>query len=535
MGAQTAATGDSAAEKPSKVKLSKADRRRQRILQCFEVEGSVKAVARKLKVSPKTVRKVLQGKPLGRSLIENPKPRESKLDPYKPVLQRLLLEDGLTAVLALEEIRELGYDGGRTIVCDYARELRPSSKRKPTTVVDHTPGAEGQVDWSQYTVELGGEQRVVHAFSVVLPWSRYIFLRFATDEQLDTLLGLHDEAFEDIDRVPPLMTYDNMTTVGRHVGPGKVWINPRFEHYAKHTGFEIRLIDPGNPNQHAPVERHFDYVENNCLRRRRFRFASFGDLQEHARWWCDHVANQRVHGTTRERPADRLVRERPLMNPLPRVRAQAYQRIERKVSRDFCVRVDNNRYSVAPKFVGKKCIVRLYDERLEVVIDGQVVAHHTRRMQPGGRHVLREHEEEFKRSTPSRHLLEQAFLRLGESAQAYHQGLVAERGKGAGYHIQRILRLADRYGSAVVLGAMAQTARYGNYSADAVAHVIAGKPPRTQDRRTGKDGLTLPPDSVRRWLEGMDVEGLDLEHFDRLLDRRDGCPDNDDEGKCGHE
>ena len=37
----------------------------------------------------------------------------------------------------------------------------------------------------QYTVALGGEQRVVHAFSLVLPWSRYIFLRFASDEQLD--------------------------------------------------------------------------------------------------------------------------------------------------------------------------------------------------------------------------------------------------------------------------------------------------------------------------------------------------------------
>lgn len=529
MGAEAGASGDCAAEKPSKVK-TKADRRRKRILESYEKERSIKGVARKLQMSPKTVRKVLRGKPLGRSLTESPKPRESKLDPYKPVLRRLILEDGLTAVLAIEELRELGYDGGRTIVCDYARAVRPSSKRKPTTVVAHTPGAEGQVDWSQYTVELGGEQRVVHAFSLVLPWSSYIFLRFAQDEQLDTLLRLHDEAFEDIDCVPPLMTYDNMTTVGRHVGPGKVWINPRFEHYSKQSGFGIRLIDPGNPNQHAPVERHFDYVENNCLRRRRFRFSSFDDLQQHACWWCDNVANVRRHGTTHERPVDRLARERPLMNPLPRVRAEAYQRIERKVSRDFCVRVDNNRYSVAPKFVGRKCAIRLYDERLEVLIDGQVVAYHTRRMQPGGRHVLAEHEEEFKRHTPSRHLLEQAFLRMGQAAESYHQGLIAERGKGAGYHIQRILRLADRYGSSVVVGAMAQTARYGNYSADAVAHVIAGKPPRRQDCRTGNDGLTLPPDSVRRWLEGMDVEGRDLEHFDRLLDRRDASSSDDDNG-----
>jgi transposase len=304
MGAQAGASGDCATQEPRKVKTTKADRRRKRIVECFEKERSIKGVARKLQISPKTVRKVLRGKPLGRTLIDNPKPRVSKLEPYKSVLHRLIVDDGLTAVLALEELRELGYDGGRTLVCNYAQQLRPSSKRKPTTVVEHTPGAEGQVDWSQYTVELGGEQRVVHAFSLVLPWSRYIFLRFASDEQLDTLLRLHDEAFEDIDRVPPLMTYDNMTTVGRHVGAGKIWINPRFEHYAKHTGFEIRLIDPGNPNQHAPVERHFDYVENNCLRRRRFRFDSFEQLQEHARWWCDHVANVRMHGTTRERPVD---------------------------------------------------------------------------------------------------------------------------------------------------------------------------------------------------------------------------------------
>ena len=43
---------------------------------------------------------------------------------------------------------------------------------------------EGQVDWSPYTVELGGETRVVHGFSCVLPFSSYIFLRFAFDETL---------------------------------------------------------------------------------------------------------------------------------------------------------------------------------------------------------------------------------------------------------------------------------------------------------------------------------------------------------------
>jgi hypothetical protein len=110
----------------------------------------------------------------------------------------------------------------------------------------------------------------------------------------------------------------------------------------------------------------------------------------------------------------------------------------------------------------------------------------------------------------------------------------AQRGRHGrgGYQIsQRILQLADRYGSSVVAGAMAQTARYGNYSAEAVARVIAGKAPRAHSPRTAADGLALAPESVRRCLEAMDVEQRDLGHFDKLLDRWDD--DSNREG--GHE
>jgi transposase len=491
---------------------------RERILKCFAAEGTIKKTAHKLHVGINTVRKVLRGQPLGRAAPANLGPRASKLDPYRAVIQRLVLEDHLTGVLVLEEIRQLGFDGGRSILDDYIRQIGPDKDREPTTEVEHVPGKEGQVDWSPYRVELGGEQTVVHAFSLVLPWSRYMVLDFALDEQLETLLSLHDMAFEDIKAIPHVMTYDNMTTVGRHVGPGEVSINPRFEVYMKDRGFSVKLIAPGKPNQHASVERPFHYVENNCLRRRRFRFDSLDDLRQHGRWWCDNVANVRKHGTTGERPIDRLQRERPLMLPLPSARAEPYETITRTVPRDWCVRVANSRYSVPPRrqYIRRPCKVHLYAERLEILIDGEVVAVHARHAE-AGRHVLPEHEEEFKRSTPSRRLLEQALIRLGNTARDYHQGLVAERGAGAGYHIQRILRMADRYGSSVVSGAMAQAARYGNYSADAVARVIAGRPTQGRGRHAARDGLVLPPESVRRWLEGLDVEQRDLGDFDRVL------------------
>ena len=45
-------------------------------------------------------------------------------------------------------------------------------------------------------------------------------------------------------------------------------------------------------------------------------FASDADLNARALRWLDTVANVRVHGTLKERPADRFEAERPHLKPL---------------------------------------------------------------------------------------------------------------------------------------------------------------------------------------------------------------------------
>ena len=507
------------------------ERRDQQILAVYKECGSIKETRRRLGHSRKTIRRVIQGQgEPKRRLVARPARRPSKLDPYKAVVKRLVLEDQLTAVLVLEEIRELGYDGGYSTVKRYVQQIRPRPKTRVTTVVEHPPGAEGQVDWSPYTLTMGGEKAGVHAFSMVLPFSSWIFLRFALDEKLPTLVGLHDEGFTRLDAVPHRMSYDNMTTVGRHVSKDKVWLNPRFEAYAKACGFDIHLIDQNSPNQHAHVERHFDYVWNNCLRRRRFTFDDLEDLNRHAAWWCDNVANVRTHGTWRERPVDRLVRERPFLKPLPAARVEPHRLLHRTVRSDFCVALDTNGYSVPPRFAGWPAVLRLYTDRFEVIIDGGIVAKHEIRAGRYQRFILPEHEEEFRRCTSSARLLQQALTRLGPIAEDYHQGLKTQRGRGAGYHVKRILTLADRHGSETVAGAMAHAARFGNYSAEAVARVIAGKTLRATT--TPDQDVPMPPDRVLRWLDGMDVESCDLADYDELIDQADPAgphPEEDDD------
>jgi transposase len=504
------------------------DKRRQRILDAYAQSGSIRATRRATGHSIGLIRKVLRGqdRPKPPSSVA---PRPSKLDPFRVVLRRLVVEDGLSAILAIEELRALGFEGGYSIVKQAVRELRPSPARRPTTRIEHKPGAEGQVDWSPYRVLLGGQRAEVHAFSLVLPFSRWMFVRFAMDEQLETLVGLHDQAFSLLGGVPHVMSYDNMTTVGRHIGPNDIWLNPRFEPYAGEYGFGIKLITPYKPNEHASVERPFHYVENNCLKRRRSRFEDLEDLNRHARWWCDEVANVRIHGSTRQRPIDRFRAERSYLLPLPGERPEAFHTLARKVQTDYCVAVDTNRYSVEPRHVGRPATVLLYAERLDILVDGQLVATHARSKGSYERHVLVEHEEAFMRHTPSRRLLEQAFVRLGPGAEAFYQGLRAQRGQGAGHHIKRLLVLADRHGNGAVIAAMNHAARFGAYSADAVTRVLAGAGLARKATATPTGEVPMPPERVRSWLEGLDVEQRDLADYDDLIDGAEAGDDDDDE------
>jgi len=496
-------------------------KRDKRIREVYAEVGSIRGTRRVTGHSIKLIKRVLQGKMAPKRA---PKKRPSKLDPYRPLLQRLILEDGLTAILALEELRAAGFDGGYSIVKAAVARLRPRGKRA-TTVVDHPPGAEGQMDWSPYHVLFGGQRTEVNAFSLVLPFSRWMFVRFCLDQTLPTLLEKHDEAFGKLGAVPHTMSYDNMTTVGRHVGPDEVWINPRFAAYAGEYDFEVKLTRPGRPNDHASVERPMHYIENNCLRRRRFRFVDLEDLNHHAAWWCDNVANVRIHGTTRQRPVDRFRMERSYLKPLPGDRPEPFHTLSRDVQSDYCVAVHTNRYSVSPAYVGEPATIHVFAKRIEILVRGEVVATHALSQERDQRFVLPEHAEQFKKTTPSRRLLEGAFLRLGPDARSFYEGLRAQRGQGAGYHMKRLLNLADRHGTGPVVAAMKHAGSYGAYTADAVARVLAGRTLKRTATPTGE--IPMPPERVRAWLEGLDVEGTDLGDYDELIDEQE--PTDDDE------
>lgn len=476
--------------------------------------ASIRGLARELGLSRNAVRRALRDH--GQSIPATGPRRPSRLDPYRAKVQSLVIDQGLSAVRVLEELRELGYPGGYSILKEYVRTIRPRSRPQPTMRMETAAGELGQMDWSPYALRFeGNEDTVVNAFSLVLAWSRYLFVRFALKTDLATMQRLHLEALEHIGGVPARLNYDNMTTVGQHRGPDEVWLNPQFEEFSRHYGFAIEILPPGHPKLHGKVERPFAYLEGNFLAGR--SFSSLEDLNRKVAVWLE-AANRRIHGTTRERPIDRLAVERPMLRPLPHQRADLARTVERKVQTDFSVVVGTNRYSVPPRLVGLFATVKIYERHLDVIVDNQVVARHPLLATTYGRSLLPEHAEIFRQTSPQRELLKAAFLRLGSVAEGYYEGLRRARGAGAGYHLARILRLAERHGAQTVSGALAHAARFGAFGADAIARLLQGRALRLPPRAAG-DPPVYVPSKVREWLEGEDVEEKDLKEYDALLER----------------
>jgi len=445
--------------------------------------------------------------------------RPSKLDPYKPKINHLVKEKHLSAVRILDEIRELGYSGGYSILKEYIRTIRPEKAKIPRPPIDHPPGYEAQMDWSPHKVIIGGRSQLVHTGAIVLCYSRWLYFAHFTDQTINNVIRLHEMAFKELEAVPERVSYDNMTTVGRHIGPGKVWINPQFKRFADEYGFEVVVLPPGAKERHGKVERPFHYIENNFLAGR--EFADLADINQQADQWRWNKANVRIHGTLKQRPVDRLSREKPYLKPLSiHLSDTVYKAVERKVHIDFCVVIDKTRYSVDPRLIGKTATVRLYRGHLEIWVDGKLDCKHVYTQEE--RSVLPEHEAIYKTMTGQRKLLEDAFLCLGEQAADFYEGLRKTRKAAAGYHLQRILQYADRHGSDVVAGAMAYAAQYNAFSADAVFRIISGK-----KIKSGSLVESKVPDNLREWLKAYAVESQDLNHYDKLIEEGKDEPHTD--------
>jgi transposase len=338
---------------------------------------SVSAISAATGYDRKTVRKYLdtrQAVP-----VYGPRsPRPGKLEPFRDYIEERLSAGAWNAVVLLRELKQRGYGGGYSILKGYLQPKRQAAREGAVRRFETPPGHQAQVDWGELgTVELpDAERQRLYGFVFTLGHSRAMFADVALDQQLSTLLAMHEAAFSALGGVPREVLYDRMKTVATGVDDrGEIKWQPLFLDFARYWGFVPRLCRAYRPQTKGKVESGIKYVRRNFLCGR--TATSVADLREQLLVWNLEVALPRVHGTThrvvREAWQEELSSLQPCAGRLPFPHAPA---VVRRVSRDAYVSYQSNRYPVPWEAAGREVTLRVTGEQLEIRAGGVLLATH---------------------------------------------------------------------------------------------------------------------------------------------------------------
>jgi transposase len=361
----------------------------------------IKELARRYGIDRNTVRRAVRSQ-------EPPRYRRaasaSKLDPFKDEIHELLRQDPrLSGVRVRELIEPLGFAGGKTIVDDYLREVRPLFL-KPRTFqrTVYRPGEVCQFDlWhTSNPVPVGhGQSRQGFVVVAALGYSRagagaLIFSRQAGD----VLWGMA-RCLWSLGAVPELLVWDREGCL--HAGGGRP-----SDSYAAFCG-QLRtgwlFCEPADPQAKGVVERLQGYMETNFEPGR--RFANHLDYQLQLDAWFEK-ANARTHKTLRCRPVDRLAEEHEAMTSLPAQELDLDERLVVRVPADPHVRIDTNDYSLDPAMAGRRVEVRVSQrEIIATCLDtGELAARHERSFAKHRTVTALEHARKLRHREPEREL-----------------------------------------------------------------------------------------------------------------------------------
>ncbi len=284
---------------------------------------SLRKIAEEVGCAVNTVRSHLEGDTWPR--YKRNRLRVTKLSPFEDYLRERQVTAHpawIPAAVLLREIVALGYTGGGSQLRAYMHNLKPALPVDPVVRFETAPGEQMQVDW----VEFRKGKNPLYAFCATLGFSRASFVEFATDMKVETLIACHQHAFETFGGIPHRVLYDNMKTVVLErdaSGEGEHRFHAGFLDFARHCGFVIKLCRPYRARTKGKVERFNGYL------RRSFYVPLMTQLKQagltldvvtantEVHRWLREVANQRIHGTTQVRPAERLKEERLQSLPSP--------------------------------------------------------------------------------------------------------------------------------------------------------------------------------------------------------------------------
>lgn len=284
--------------------------------------------------------------------------RTKKLDEYRDyIIQLLQTYPELSAVKVLRKLKakvetlNVSDRSVRRYIQTLKQEISFKQARYYEPVIDMVPGEQCQVDGGELRgVMINGVETTVYLMVFVLSYSRLMHVSLSNKPiNTELLIKQHDAAFRYFGGMPEECVYDQTKLVVISETFRELSLNQRFHQYATAAGFRIHACEGYDPESKGKVEAGVKYAKNNGLYGE--SFASWQDLEASFADWLDHTANQRLHGSTGNKPREHYDQSEhahmlPYLTPSCLQANSKETVVTRKADKTGLIAWQSNKYSV---------------------------------------------------------------------------------------------------------------------------------------------------------------------------------------------
>src|SRR5213595_3541290 len=243
------------------------------ILELHAQGVSTRGIARVLKLSRLSVRKVLRSNSPALPLLV----RSEKAESYRAQILELWTSHKGNLVRVHEELVSRGAEMSYPALTAFCRRHGIAQEPKVASGKYHfEPSEELQHDTSPHETEIGGKKRKIQTASAVLCYSRMMFFQcYPTFQRFDCKVFLTEALRYFTGATERVMIDNTHVVVLRGTGAEMVPV-PEMEAFGERFGFRFVAHERGDANRSARVERPFGFIEGNFLAGR--TFPSWDDL-----------------------------------------------------------------------------------------------------------------------------------------------------------------------------------------------------------------------------------------------------------------
>ena len=370
------------------------------------------------------------------------------------------VDDDVSAASIFSALKREGFGGSYSAVRRFGSKL-PKVIRA-TVPLDFAPAESAQVDFgSGPKFVIDGREVKSWVFVMVLSFSRLLYAELVRDQTVATWLGCHRRAFEFFGGISAQVRIDNCECAITKACATDPFVQRAYGEFALELGFQIDPCIPRTPQHKGRVERGVGYVKGSFFPTRTLGCIATGN-QELLRW-CREEAGERIHGSTREKPNVRFLREQSLLTALPLRWPELCSYTRATVHRDCHVQVAGALYSVPWPHISQVLTIKIGERTVEVYNHvHQVIAAHLKTPR-GTRRTDRLHLPESAQAffARDRQWLCRAAEAIGPNCLNFMQALLGDRMVERLRAAQGVIRLGESYGATLLEAACARALAFG--------------------------------------------------------------------------